>query len=171
MREIMEYYAKCNKEINAAMNAILAGNLADPYALELEGYFFKRLSEILEHLFATDMIWMKAFAAIDAFGLDLEGEVRAVPGYGDRVFGSFAEYRAHREKLDDFIARYMDRLDDGFFGKTVSRTTKSGELIERPAYRALTHFFNHQTHHRGQISNILDNLKIENNYSNMLMIG
>jgi len=102
--------------------------------------------------------------------MDLAKEVREVPAYGAKVFQDFNEYEMSRSKLDLFMLEYMSRLDDEIFRKMVSRRMKDGQLMEREAYRAMVHFFNHQTHHRGMISNILDNLNIENNYSNMIYL-
>ena len=168
MQEIIVYHAKCNKAPNAAMNEVIKARIPDPWNLPLEGYFFKKLSAILEHYFVSDMVWMKAFSDIDPCGLDLVAAVRAIPGYGDSVFGSYVDYLEHRGKLDDFIIAYAEKLPDDIFHKTLSRTTRSGEKMDRTVYKAMAHFFNHQTHHRGQISNILDWMNIENNYSNMI---
>lgn len=170
MKDIMVYYAKCNKIINETMNEVIRKNVTNPYELMLDGYFFKKLGDILDHIFVTDMIWMKAFSDIDPFRMDLVKEVRDIPAYGAKVFQDFNEYEIARSKLDLFILEYMNRLDKDFFRKMVSRRMRDGQLMEREAYRVMLHFFNHQTHHRGMISNILDNLKIENNFSNMIYL-
>jgi uncharacterized damage-inducible protein DinB len=170
MKEIMVYYARCNRAINEAMNEVIKKNVPNPYELNLDGYFFKKLGDILDHLFATDMIWMKAFSDIDPFRMDLVKEVRDVPAYGAKIFQDFNAYEISRSKLDRFILEYMNRLNDDIFRKKVSRRMKDGQILEREAYKAMVHFFNHKTHHRGMISNILDNLKIENNFSNMLYL-
>jgi len=170
MKEIMLYYARCNRAINETMNGLIRKNIPNPCELKLDGYYFKRLGDVLDHLFGTGMIWMKAFCDIDSFQMDLVAEAGAVPAYGEKVFSDFTEYEAATAKLDAFILEYTARLNDGFFHKKVSRKMKDGQVIEREVYRAMIHFFNHQTHHRGQISNILDNLNIDNNYSNMLYL-
>ena len=170
MRELFVYYAKANKVINGQLNQILGTMGPDPYDLKLEGYFFKTLGQILDHLFAADMIWMKAISDLGTRGLDLVSAVRAVPEYDEPVFSSFAEYLEFRSKLDDFILASMDNIDDSLLARTLTRRTKTGSLIDRPVSQVLVHFFNHQTHHRGQISRILDSLGIENNYSNMILL-
>ncbi len=63
----------------------------------------------------------------------------------------------------------MEQVDDRLLTKTVSRRNGAG-LLEREAAFALVHFFNHQTHHRGQVSALLDGWKIENDYSNMIVL-
>jgi uncharacterized damage-inducible protein DinB len=170
MREIVTYYAHCNRQVNQLMNQTIAAGLPQPYAVPLEGYFFKTLGQLLDHIVCADLIWMSAFVALDNAGMDLASEVRAIPTYGDALFADFDAYLGCRTTLDEFVCRYMAQVDTSVFTKTVSRRTKDGSLVERPAWKAMVHFFNHQTHHRGQVSNILDTLKIENNYSNMIFL-
>ncbi len=144
--------------------------MGDPFGHALGGYFFTSLGQLLEHIFVSDMNWMGEFLAVADHGLDLAGELGKPPEQGKRAFGDFATYRAARERLDDFIVACMARLEDADLQKTVSRMTRQGIRLEREVWKALIHFFNHQTHHRGQVSDILDNLKIENNYSNMIFL-
>jgi uncharacterized damage-inducible protein DinB len=170
MKEAFVYYAKCNALINAQMLGHLTQLERDPFETSLPGYFFKTLGQLLEHVYVSDMNWMKEFMGINAYGLDLEKEVGPVPEYGTGVFVDLPAFATLRKRLDAFIGEYMGRLDEADLSKCVSRTTRSGQRIEREAWKALMHFFNHQTHHRGQVSNILDDLKIENNFSNMIFI-
>ena len=169
MKQLMVYYAQCNRQINRVMLDTIAGNLDHPFEKPIEGYHFKTLGQILEHVFTSDMLWLKAFSDLASYGLSVT-EVHALPAYGAKVFSSFDDYRAARERLDDYIVRYCERVDEVLFEQKVSRKLKSGVLLERSAALALVHFFNHQTHHRGQISGLLDALGVENDYSNMIFL-
>ncbi len=170
MKDAMVYYAKCNQAINKMMTEILTKNIPDPFGLKLAGYYFKALPELLDHTFVTDMVWIKSFLDIDNYGLDLVQEVAPIPSFGDKVFSTYDEYLSMRARLDGFIVEYMMSIQDEIFAKKVVRITRSGDRIEKIVYKAMIHFFNHQTHHRGQISNILDNINIENNFSNMIFL-
>lgn len=170
MKEILEYYAKCNAVVNEAMVSTIRDGGVRPYDLPLQGYFFKTLADILEHIWISDMNWMSAFLDVDAFGMDIENQVRALPRYGERAFGGEDELYAYRARLDGFIREYCGRIDQAFLAKSVSRKGKDGTVLERSVPKAMVHFFNHQTHHRGQVSGVLDNLNVENNYSNMIFI-
>lgn len=169
MKEIMLYYANCNKLINEKLIQVVKGNIAEPYDLNLKGYFFKTLGAIFDHLFSSDMIWMRAFLSIENYGFDLEKEIGQVPKYGADVFRGFDEYIIQRVRLDNFILNFVSCIDGDFLKQTVYRKTIKGNILERIAFKAMVHFFNHQTHHRGQISAILDEMNIENNYSNMIL--
>jgi uncharacterized damage-inducible protein DinB len=170
MREIVQYYARCNQKINSDMLGIIAGKVKDPMQQPLQGYFFKTLGQLLEHIYIADSIWLKAFTTVDSYGIDVEKEMGPTPNYGDKVFKNFEDYRTARGKLDTLIVEYMNKVEDDFFTKVVVRVNKRGEKMEKETWKAVVHFFNHQTHHRGQISNILDGMNIENDYSNMIRI-
>jgi len=170
MREIVQYYARCNQQINSDMLGIIAGKVKDPMQQPLQGYFFKTLGQLLEHIYIADSIWLKAFTTEDSYGIDVEKERGPTPNYGDKVFKNFEDYRTARGKLDTLIVEYMNKVEDDFFTKVVVRVIKRGEKMEKETWKAVGHFFNHQTHHRGQISNILDGMNIENDYSNMIRI-
>lgn len=55
MKEIMLYYANCNKMINRNLTEIVKDRIDEPYELNLKGYFFTTLGAIFDHLFVTDM--------------------------------------------------------------------------------------------------------------------
>jgi uncharacterized damage-inducible protein DinB len=170
MREIVQYYARCNQKINSDMLDIIAGKVKDPLHLPLRGYFFKTLGQLLEHIYIADSIWLKAFTTVESYGIDVEKEMGPTPSYGQETFKNFEDYRTARGKLDTLIVEYMNKVEDDFFTKVVVRVNKRGEKMEKETWKAVVHVFNHQTHHRGQISNILDGMNIENDYSNMIRI-
>ncbi len=170
MKDVIQYYARCNKAINEQMCEIIDKNITNPMDSALEGYFFKTLGQLLEHVYIADMNWMKSFLAIDDYGLNIERDIGTVPGFDERLFGDFMEYRAARGRLDALIIDYSNKLKAEDFAKILSRVTRKGDKMEKLNWKSMIHFFNHQTHHRGQISGFLDMMKIENNYSNMISL-
>jgi uncharacterized damage-inducible protein DinB len=140
----------------------------EPFKLELSGYFFKTLGAILEHVYVSDLNWLKTFTDLVPYGTDLAAAFGPSPAYGDELFASLAGYKEARSRLDAFISDYASRIDEELLSKSVARQMKSGAKLERDAGKALIHFFNHQTHHRGQVSCVLDEMKVENNFSNMI---
>ncbi len=113
------------------------------------GAFFGSLMGTLNHLVATDRIWMRRFTG--------EGEAP------DRLDAIIAEDRATlrqaREAEDARIAAYVAGLDEARLAGPVSYTTiTSPRTITQPLAPALVHVFNHQTHHRGQAHALLTRL-------------
>jgi uncharacterized damage-inducible protein DinB len=113
------------------------------------GAFFKSVHGTLNHLLVGDRIWMRRFTG--------EGEA---PSRLDAIlFDDLPALRAAREAEDARIARYIDSLSDAdFAGMLRYRTIVNPRDIEQPLAPALMHFFNHQTHHRGQAHCLLTRL-------------
>jgi uncharacterized damage-inducible protein DinB len=113
------------------------------------GAFFKSVHGTLNHLLVTDRIWMKRFTG--------EGDV---PDRLDAIlYEAFADLRGARRSEDASILRYVDGLDDRRIAGTIKyRRVSSPEAFEQQLAPALAHWFNHQTHHRGQVHALLTGL-------------
>jgi uncharacterized damage-inducible protein DinB len=113
------------------------------------GAFFKSVHGTLNHLLVGDRIWMRRFT----------GEGEAPTRLDAILHEDFAELRAAREAEDARIIRYVEGLDDAALaGRLRYRTIVKPADIEQPLAPALMHFFNHQTHHRGQVHCLLTGL-------------
>jgi uncharacterized damage-inducible protein DinB len=113
------------------------------------GAFFKSVHGTLNHLLATDRIWMQRFT----------GEGDAPDRLDAILFERFEELRAAREAEDRRIVDFVERLDDRSIAGTVRyRRVSSPEQFEQQLAPALAHWFNHQTHHRGQVHALLTGL-------------
>ena len=68
----------------------------------------------------------------------------------------FAELRAEREKADADISRWAAKVDDAWLAEDLTWFSGAANREVRARYGLLvTHFFNHQTHHRGQVHAML----------------
>jgi len=106
------------------------------------GAFFGSVHRTLNHLLVTDRIWLKRFGVRD----DAPDRLDAV------LFDELPSLRAARVEEDARIEAWTAGLWEDDLRKPVSyRRATSPELIRQPLASALTHLFNHQTHHRGQI--------------------
>lgn len=113
------------------------------------GAFFKSVHGTLNHLLATDRIWMRRFT----------GEGSAPDRLDAILFETFGELRAARELEDRRIVDFVDGLDNQRLTATIKyRRISSPDPIEQQLDPALAHWFNHQTHHRGQVHALLTGL-------------
>ncbi len=100
----------------------------------------------LNHILVGDRVWMRRFtnegptyAALDA-----------VP------CNDLASLRAERAAEDHRIIAFVDGLDADKLAAMFSyRSITNPAEITQPLSPALAHFFNHQTHHRGQVHGLL----------------
>jgi uncharacterized damage-inducible protein DinB len=110
------------------------------------GAFFKSVHGTLNHLLVTDRIWMKRFT----------GEGEAPDRLDAIVFETLEELCAAREAEDRRINQWVEGLDDRRIAGTIKyRRVSSPEEFEQQLSLALAHWFNHQTHHRGQVHVLL----------------
>jgi uncharacterized damage-inducible protein DinB len=130
------YNAWCNERIYD-----VAAQLSDADYRADRGAFFKSVHGTLNHLLVADRIWLKRFSG--------KGEA---PNRLDAIlFENLSELRAARQKEDERIVAYVDSLTEAdLAGRLGYRTITNPIEIEQPLAPALVHFFNHQTHHRGQ---------------------
>jgi len=114
-----------------------------------KGAFFKSMHGTLNHLLTTDRIWMKRFTG--------EGEA---PDRLDTILHErLGDLRSAREAEDRRIVAYIERLDEERLAGVIRyrRVSTPDEFVQK-LMPALNHWFNHQTHHRGQAHMVLTSL-------------
>jgi uncharacterized damage-inducible protein DinB len=126
-----------------------AAALSDPDYRADRDAFFKSVHGTLNHLLVADRIWMRRFT----------GEGDAPTKLDAILFEDLGELRRARQAEDGRIERYIGSLSDAeLAGMLRYRTISNPRDIEQPLLPALVHFFNHQTHHRGQAHCLLTDL-------------
>jgi uncharacterized damage-inducible protein DinB len=127
-----------------------AEKLSDQEYRADRGAFFKSVHGTLNHLLVADRIWMKRFTG--------QGEA---PNKLDAVlFEDLSALRAARDREDARISAYVSSLTEEELVANFSyRTIVNPKTVTQPLAPALDHFFNHQTHHRGQAHAILTGLR------------
>jgi len=143
--------AAYNTWANARLYAA-AATLSDADYRADRGAFFKSVHGTLNHVLVGDRIWMRRFTGTG----EATNQLDAI------VHDSFADLRAARETEDARIERWINSLSDADIAGAIRyRTVVNPRTIEQELGPALDHFFNHQTHHRGQahclLSGILGN--------------
>jgi uncharacterized damage-inducible protein DinB len=73
----------------------------------------------------------------------------------------------YRETLDEEIDNFVKELKDDDYKKVLRYKNYKGEDTEKELWKVLMQMFNHGTHHRGQISGLLDMLGIDNDFSTL----
>jgi uncharacterized damage-inducible protein DinB len=143
-RMFAHYNAWANARVYEA-----AARLSDEQYRADRGAFFRSVHGTLNHLLVTDRIWMQRFTG--------EGDA---PNRLDAIlFETFDELRAAREAEDRRILSFVEGLDDRRIEGTIKyRRVSSPEEFEQALAPALAHWFNHQTHHRGQVHALLTGL-------------
>lgn len=145
MKQHFEMFAAYNKWANGRVYAAASELSQEEYERNM-GAFFKSLMGTLNHLLATDRIWMKRFT----------GEGEAPASLDAIVARDFARLRLLREAEDVRIQDWVGSLKEKTLAGRFTYTTLTDmRTVSQRLAPALGHLFNHQTHHRGQAHMIL----------------
>ena len=130
---------------------------------EERGAFFGSIFGTLSHIMVGDVLWIKRFADHPAQLASLE-YVRGLdrPTSLDiTLYSSFEELRAARVKLDEVFVHFTSELTDDILASSLSHKSAKGIPFSKNTGALIQHFFNHQTHHRGQVSTLFNQLGID----------
>jgi uncharacterized damage-inducible protein DinB len=149
MKDQFVMLAKYNAWANARAYAAARSLPEESYRKNV-GAFFGSVHGTLNHLLVADRIWMRRFTG--------EGDH---PARLDAIlFEDLPSLDAARKAEDGRIARYVDGLSEEDIGRDLDYATTKGVPQRHSLRELLSHFFNHQTHHRGQVHTIFTVLGI-----------
>jgi uncharacterized damage-inducible protein DinB len=132
--------AQYNRVANERMYERCSYLEAAEYLKQREGSFGS-IHGLLNHLLLADRIWMARF----------EGEGKQTPPLDTILFDDFENLWSARREEDIRIEEYFKQLSPDFMDRSFHYTNSQVRPMIETAQVAVAHFFNHQTHHRGQL--------------------
>jgi uncharacterized damage-inducible protein DinB len=146
--DLYQAFARYNRAMNRAVYDVCAG-IPDAERKADRGAFFKSVHGTLNHLMFGDNAWMNRF----------DGGDRPAPGTGIELFSDFDEMRRARDTLDGEIEAWAGGLTGDWLAEQVTWTSRTDDLtFTQPRWILVSHMFNHQTHHRGQLTTVLSQM-------------
>ncbi|MES2151556.1 MAG: DinB family protein [Pseudomonadota bacterium] len=161
----MRDYAVLMATYNGWMNDKLYAAAAQLPVQELmadRGAFFGSVFGTLNHIVVADTVWLKRFATHPA-GFPALDPVRGLPlpgALGELQVADMAALRQRRQLIDSAMLDWTATLVDEQMGHILHYTNSRGPSSKRFA-DLVRHFFNHQTHHRGQASTLLSQAGVD----------
>jgi uncharacterized damage-inducible protein DinB len=134
------YHRQMNRQFYAA-----CARLSEAELKKDRGAFFKSIFGTLNHMLLTDRLWLSGFT----------GQSIAFGSLDEELYDNFDELRAERERTDADIEAWVETLTTEVLEAPFS------EQLTFPRWLTVTHFFNHQTHHRGQLSALLSQCGVD----------
>lgn len=128
----------------------VCSQLSDAQRKQIRPAFFKSIHGTLNHIMIGDRIWMGRF----------KGQEMSSTGLDAILYHDFEILQKVRGLEDKNIEVFVSNLNEDFFSKTISYVNNQGKAYKDPMALLLGHFFNHQTHHRGQIHDMLTQTEI-----------
>ena len=143
--------ARYNEWMNSRLFAICA-ELPEAQLHQDRGAYFKSIYLTLNHITYGDLAFLSRFTHVPA----------EVPELGRDLFGGFEVLRREREALDARLLAWAGSLTPEWLAEQLTYTSKvDGKARTFPKWVMVTHMFNHQTHHRGQVTTLLSQLGVD----------
>lgn len=163
-------YCRLMAAYNRWMNRRLydaAARLDDAERKRDRGAFFGSIHGTLNHLLVADRLWLGRF----------RGEPYRPPSLDHELHAELADLRREREAVDDAIVELVDGLSAERLGGWLAyETFLAPPGADGPVRKeigllaALVHFFNHQTHHRGQVTDLLVQAGVDPGITDLLYL-
>ncbi len=127
-----------------------AGNLSPEELAAPRSGFFPSLLKTLNHILVGDTVWMGR----------LDGTGSSIRSLDQILHTEFGALKAARVAMDNRIVAYVDALVPARLEEDLVYRTVAGDPMRTHVAQVLAHFFNHQTHHRGQAHAMLSSTKV-----------
>lgn len=148
--------AKYNRWMNGKCYDAAARLPHDALAAD-RGAYFQSILGTLNHLCAVDIVWLRRFAKHPAAYAALDGlrEFPEVTSLRQGIAEALPPLRIRRGELDTIISSWTDAMQVQDLDHSLAFQTMAGELARKNFGSLVLNLFNHQTHHRGQVTTLL----------------
>lgn len=153
--EIKQFHllATYNAWANTRIYEAAAGLTTEAYMAPRPA-FFGSIHRTLNHILVGDRVWL--------FRIEGTHPTGPVPTRLDEVlFENLSDLRCARDVEDQRILDLCVRLTSTDLQKTIAYRDMAGKVQATSLHGILLHFFNHQTHHRGQVHDLLSATPIQ----------
>jgi uncharacterized damage-inducible protein DinB len=153
-------YSRYNAWLN---QSLLEASLGLPKAEQDkdQNIFFQSLTGSWNHIMVGDLLWLNRLAKIFPILDDQMDQWPKPTKLNQMLYSNLEDLAKPRQQLDELIIQWCDFLRESDCEDRLQYHNSQEELQVRPLPDVLQHLFNHQTHHRGQISAVLSQLGID----------
>jgi uncharacterized damage-inducible protein DinB len=159
-------YVRLMARYNAEMNRRwleAASRLTDGQRRADRGAFFRSIHGTFNHLLWADRVWLWRLASAEQPSCPRENS--------DSFIEEFDELTSFRHRTDEEILRWAETVTRAFLAAPIVWFAgTSREFTSAQALR-VTHMFNHQTHHRGQIHALLTGYGVETGATDLWVLA
>lgn len=162
-RTLAKYNTRLNQQTLAA-----ASELTQEQLRQDRGAFFTSILGTLNHILVGDLIWLRRFYMHHGPNNTVYSQLTPLNTYPtinslDQVlYNEFKEYKTARINVDNIIEKWVyQELTQADLDSPFTYQNMKGERTTKNFGEVLSHLFNHQTHHRGQVSTLLFQQEID----------
>ena len=152
--------AKYNDRMNNQILSVVES--LNPIDLtENKGAYFKSIIGTLNHILVGDIIWLSRFSLHSESYISLKcvTELPKPHSLSDVLYPDLQLYKEARKVVDSAVINWLNiDIDVSDFNRNLEYSNTAGIKSPRNFGELVSHLFNHQTHHRGQVSTLLNQM-------------
>jgi len=155
-------FAQYNSWFNDRLFELVA-TLDDAERQRNRGAFFGSIHATLDHILLCDRLWLGRIAKSDLPfpSLDAADLVLDLNSLDQGVAADFDLLISERKATDAVLEAFVRELTPELLGRDVAYKNSKGIDFSNPVWHVVAHVFNHQTHHRGQVTTLLFQLGLD----------
>ena len=153
-----EYNELMNKRIIEA-----SGNLTKEKLSADKGAFFKSVIGTLNHILIGDILWLKRFSTHPNGYKSLlpMKEIKKPERLDEIICSDLQLFQQERAEIDSVIYHWCNELIEEDLDKPLQYINYKGEAHNKRLGDLILHLFLHQVHHRGQVTTLLSQERID----------
>jgi uncharacterized damage-inducible protein DinB len=134
--------------------------------------FFGSIFATLNHIAVADTLWLRRFATHPANypALQMAQAWPTPKSLGSPLFDDIGRLSSHRQVLDQTITDWAASIEEHELDHLLTYTNSRGVVSSKPFFGLVMHFFNHQTHHRGQATTLFSQCGVDVGVTDLLAI-
>jgi uncharacterized damage-inducible protein DinB len=170
MKNLFQAFAKYNIGVNQDIIKLLEPLNKEDMMKETKAYY-PSIFETLLHVFMSDLVWLRRYReSLKGNKVLSNSSVLALEEKGLRKEFEldYRKFYQYRKQADEVIIQFVTGLDENQLNSTIKYKSYKGEDVEKELWKTFLHWFNHQTHHRGQVSVLLDLIGVDHDYSGLM---
>jgi len=124
------------------------------------GAFFRSMHGTLNHILLADRTWLGRF----------QGQPVPYRSLDQELYSDFGVLRQERAKTDGDLQLWVESLTDEVLCAPFTFTSFQGQTATFPLWQLALHLFNHQTHHRGQLTTVMNQCGYDSGVTDLLLM-
>jgi len=171
MLEHLRLLSRYNQWMNEKLYNTVAQLPADELARD-RGAFFGSLLGTLNHITVADITWLQRFSEHPAQHPALD-RIRAMPkpqALSQILHDDFSALSEERRQLDTTIIAWCEQLNASDLNHKLAYRNMKRVASVKNYGSLMLHFFNHQTHHRGQTTTLLSQQGLDVGITDLLAL-
>lgn len=163
--------ARYNQWMNDTLSEA-AGTLPETVLLQDQGAFFGSIMGTLNHLLIGDIIWLQRFSTHPTgfHSLHPLETIKKPASLNTMLYDDIEAFAVERQGLDIIIQEWCDELTDADLEHNLQYANMAGVKSCKRFGFLVQHLFNHQTHHRGQITTLLSQQDVDIGITDLLTL-